>query len=301
LAAGTAAALLVSGPAPATAQNHDPRQALTVFAAADLGPPFKEIVPQFERRWIKTRAKVTLVLGSTGTLAQQIRNGAPADVFFAANERFIQEMSPELIIPSTRTIYARGRIATVSLKSTTIRINDLKDLVNPQVKRIAMANPAHAPYGLAAQQALEAAGLWSIVKPKLVYGENVQQAVQFVRSGSADAGIVARSVADTADLNWTIVDQQLHAPLNQMAVVLSRTPRPALAASFLEYVNGAEGRSIMRKFGFLLPAESMDPKPRAARGEIRPSSIVDRRSALGGMMTMDDGRWTMDDRWGPRD
>lgn len=256
--AGIAAStLLVSGAAPARAQNPDRRRALTVFAAADLGPPFKEIVPQFERRWIKTRAKVTLVLGSTGTLAQQIRNGAPADVFFAANESFIQEMSPEgLIIPNTRTIYARGRIVTVTLKSTTIRINDLKDLVNPQVKRIAIANPAHAPYGLAAQQALEAAGLWSIVQPKLVYGENVQQAVQFVRSGSADAGIVARSVADTADLNWTIIDQQLHAPLNQMAVVLSRTPRPALAASFLEYVNGAEGRSIMRKFGFLLPGES---------------------------------------------
>jgi molybdate transport system substrate-binding protein len=255
------AALLVSGTGPTRAETpvapdagrSQARPALTIFAAADLGPPFKEIVPQFER---KTPAKLTLVLGSTGTLAQQIRNGAPADVFFAANERFIQEMGPEgLILLNTRTIYARGRIATVTLKSTAIHISDLRDLVNPQVKRIAIANPAHAPYGLAAQQALQAAGLWSSVQPKLVYGENVQQAVQFVRSGSADAGIVARSVADTSDLDWKLVDQKLHEPLNQMAVVLTRAPQPALAMSFLEYVNGVEGRAVMRKFGFLLPGD----------------------------------------------
>jgi molybdate transport system substrate-binding protein len=245
--------VLVMGLASSAARTQQPSSTLTVFAASDLGPAFKEIVPQFERQ---TRTNVTLVLGSTGTLAQQIQNGAPADVFFAANERYIEEMAADLIIPDTRTIYARGRIAIVTLKSSRLRIDELRDLTTLRVKRIALANPAHAPYGLAAQQALEATGLWTVLRPRLVYGENVQQAVQFVRSGAADAGLVARSVVDTLDLDWKLIDQQLHAPLDQMAVVLARTSQPSVASSFLEFVKSSQGRRVMRKFGFLLPGES---------------------------------------------
>lgn len=230
-----------------------PAQPILVFAAADLGPPFKQIVPQFER---ETKTRVTLVLGSTGTLTSQIRNGAPADVFFAANDSYIQQLSGEsLTLERTRRPYARGRIAMVTLKAAGVPIERLNDLAKPGVKRIAMANPTHAPYGLAAKQALEAAGLWTAVEAKLVYGENVQQAVQFVRSGSADAGIVARSVADTPDLRWTLVEQRLHAPLDQVAVVLARTKQPAASMAFIEFVNGSHGRFVMRQFGFLLPGE----------------------------------------------
>jgi molybdate transport system substrate-binding protein len=244
LACATAASGRAQAPAPA----------LMVFAASDLGPAFSQIVPQFEQT---TRTDVTLVLGSTGMLAQQIRNGAPADVFFAANESFITDLAREnLTLRQTHTLYARGRIATVTLTSGGIHINDLKDLADPRVRRIAIANPQHAPYGLAAKQAMEAVGLWQTLEPKLVFGENVQQAVQFVRSGSADAGIVARSVADTSDLHWTLVDARLHAPLNQMAVVLARTKQPAASMSFLEFVNATQGRFVMRQFGFLLPGES---------------------------------------------
>jgi molybdate transport system substrate-binding protein len=224
---------------------------LIVFAAADLGPPFKQIVPQFEK---ETGTRVTLVLGSTGMLAQQIRNGAPADVMFAANQSFIDDLAAEnLTLRHTHTLYGRGRIATVTLKSSATRILNLADLADARVRRIAIANPQHAPYGLAARQALEAAGLWKTVAPKLVFGENVQQAVQFVRSGSAEAGIVARSVADTPDLDWTIVDGRLHAPLNQMAAVTARTKQPGVSMAFIEFVNDNEGRMVMRQFGFLLP------------------------------------------------
>jgi molybdate transport system substrate-binding protein len=225
-----------------------------VFAASDLGPPFKLIVPQFERA---TGADVTLVLGSTGMLAQQIRNGAPADVFFAANESFIDTLTAEnLTLRRTTALYARGRIATVTLRSAGLRINDLSDLADPRVRRIAIANPQHAPYGIAAKQALEAAGLWKTLEPRLVFGENVRQAVQFVRSGSAEAGIVARSVADTSDLYWKVVDDGLHATLSQMATVVARTKQPAASISFIEYVNGPQGRVVMRQFGFVLPGES---------------------------------------------
>jgi molybdate transport system substrate-binding protein len=228
--------------------------AITVFAASDLGPAFKQLVPEYERQ---TGTKVTLVLGSTGMLTQQIRNGAPADVFFAANESYVEQLSVEsLTSEQTRAVYARGRIAIVTSRSWGTPIDQLTALAAPSVKRVAIANPTHAPYGLAARQALEAAGVWNAVQRKLVYGENVQQAVQFVRSGSADAGIVARSVADTPDLRWTMVDQRFHAPLDQVAVVLARTRQPAAAKAFIDYVNGPAGRGVMRRFGFLLPDES---------------------------------------------
>ncbi len=221
---------------------------LTVFAASDLGPAFKQIVPPFEAR---ARTTVTLALGSTGMLAQQIRNGAPADVFFAANESFVNDLVAEsLTVPGTDAIYARGRVAIVTLKSSNLRVNDLKDLANPQIRRIAIANPQHAPYGLAAKQALETQGLWSGLESRLVFGENVQQAVQFVRSGSAEAGIVARSVAGTPDLIWRLVDERLHQPLNQKAVVLARTKQAATARSLIEFINGSQGRAVLKQFGF---------------------------------------------------
>ena len=249
-----AAVAALAGATAVSGRTQAPSAAIMVFAASDLGPPFAQIAPPFER---KTRTEVTLVLGSTGMLAQQIRNGAPADVFFAANESFITDLAAEnLTLRQTNSLYARGRIATVTLKSGGIRINNLSDLADARIRRIAIANPQHAPYGLAAKQALDAAGLWTTLEPKLVFGENVQQAVQFVRSGSAEAGLVARSVANTPDLHWKLVDDRLHASLNQMAVVLARTKHPAASMSFIEFVNGTQGRFVMRQFGFLLPADS---------------------------------------------
>jgi molybdate transport system substrate-binding protein len=238
----------------AAEQRGSTAPALTVFAASDLGLAFKGIVPQFER---KTGARVTLVLGSTGMLAQQIRNGAPADVFFAANESFVSALVAEkLTVPASTSLYARGRIVIVTLKSSGIRVDDLDELAGRRIRRIAIANPQHAPYGLAAKQALEAAGIWRTVQPKLVYGENVQQAAQFVRSGSTDVGIVALSVAIIPDLNQTPIEQHMHDPLNQVAVVLARTKELEASRVFIDFVNGPQGRAVMRQFGFLLPGES---------------------------------------------
>ena len=252
LNASVAACWLLAASLP-PAPGQTPVRALMVFAASDLGPALQKIVPAFEKA---AQAKVTVALGSSGTLAQQIRNGAPADVFFAANESFIDGLIPDgLVVAQSRVRYARGRIALVTLRSSPSHITSLKDLADPKVRRIAIANPAHAPYGLAAQQAVEASGLWKLVQPKLVFGENVQQAVQFVRSGSVDAAIVARSVADGPDLAWELVDDKLHAPLSQMAAIVTRTKEPALARSFLDFVTGEQGRTVMRQLGFLLPGE----------------------------------------------
>ncbi|HET6366939.1 MAG TPA: molybdate ABC transporter substrate-binding protein, partial [Pseudomonadales bacterium] len=129
------------------------------------------------------------------------------------------------------------------------------DLRRPEVRRIAIANPDHAPYGKAAQEALQAAGLWTEVKPKLVYGENIRHVLQFVETGAVEAGIVALSVADVPGVVHVPIDPALHAPLNQMAAVVKRSPRPELGLAFIQFVNGPEGRPIMRRYGFRLPGE----------------------------------------------
>jgi len=236
---------------PAAAQPGQPM--LAVYAAADLVFAFKEIVPLFEK---STGVKVTLVLGSTGNLATQIAHGAPADVFFAADHSFVDGLSArDAVIPGTQSLYAQGRIVLAVSKKAGVAVRDLRDLVSAEVRRIAIANPAHAPYGRAARQALEARGLWERVQPKLVYGENIRQTLQFVQTGAVEAGIVALSVVDVPEVVAVPVDPKLYRPLNQMAAVVKRSARPELALAFIQFLNGAEGRPIMKRYGFLLPGE----------------------------------------------
>ena len=243
--------LAVAVAAPASAQPRP--QPLTVFGAADLAFAFREIAPLFEKA---TGTTVTLVLGSTGTLAKQIEHGAPADVFFAANESFIEDLRQKgAIIRETRALYAQGRIVLATSTKTGVTVSDLRDLVHPEIRRIAIANPAHAPYGRAAQEALEAAGLWERIRPKLVYGENIRHTLQFVETGAVEAGIVALSVANVPEVRSVPIDPKRHNPLNQMAAVVKRSPRPELGLAFLAFVNGPEGRPIMKRYGFLLPGE----------------------------------------------
>jgi molybdenum ABC transporter molybdate-binding protein len=167
--------------------------ALTVFAAADLVFVLGEIAATFERIY---DTKVILVFGSTGHLAPQIAHGAPADVFFAANERFVDDLVRRgAIVAATRTLYAQGRIVLATRKDRGPQLTDLRQLTAPGVRRIAIANPRHAPYGLAAEEALRAAGIWEVVESKLVFGENIRHTLQFLETGGVEAAIVALSVA----------------------------------------------------------------------------------------------------------
>jgi molybdate transport system substrate-binding protein len=242
-------ATLLSAPAAAAPAP----QPLLVYGAADLAFAFKEIAALFDRA---AAAKVTLVLGSTGNLAKQIENGAPADVFFAADEGFVDDLRAKgVVIAESRTLYAQGRIVLATSAKTGVSVKALGDLARPEIRRIAIANPAHAPYGRAAQQALQSAGLWERLRPKLVYGENIRHALQFVETGAVEAGIVAQSIADVPGIRAVPIDPALHRPLNQYAVVVKRSARPELALAFIHFVNGPEGRPIMKRFGFRLPGE----------------------------------------------
>jgi len=227
--------------------------ALVVYAASDLDTAFREIKPVFEKA---TGVRLTLVMGSTGNLAKQIEHGAPADVFFAANESFVDDLrAAGALIPQTRTLYAQGRIVLAVPKKSVIAVRELADLLKPEVQRVAIANPAHAPYGRAAQQALERAGAWEKVKPKLVYGENIRHALQYIETGAVEAGILALSVAAAPGIAYAPIDPALYAPLNQVAAVIKRSPHPDLGAAFIQFVNGPEGRPILKRYGFLLPGE----------------------------------------------
>ena len=225
--------------------------AITVYAASDLDMAFREIKPIFEKA---TGTRVTLVMGSTGNLAKQIEHGAPADVFFAANASFVDDLQGA-VIPQTRALYAQGRIVLATPTKPTVVVRELADLLKPEVRRVAIANPAHAPYGRAAQEALESAGVWERLKPKLVYGENIRHTLQFVETGAVEAGIVALSVAGVPDVRYVPIDLKLHKPLNQVAAVVKRSARPELGVAFIQFLNGPEGRPIMKRYGFFLPGE----------------------------------------------
>ena len=226
---------------------------VAVFGAADLGLAFKEIVPKFER---VLGVKVTLVLGSTGMLAKQIEHGAPADVFFAADQTFIDDLAAKgVVIPETRALYAQGRLVLATARSAGAKLIDLRQLSEPRIRHVAIANPAHAPYGRAAEQALRAVGVWDELRPKLVYGENIRHTLQFVESGAAEAGLIALSLANVATIDYVLIDRALHAPLNQSVAVVRRSARPELGLAFIQFVNGGEGRAIMKRYGFLLPGE----------------------------------------------
>lgn len=230
-----------------------PERELIVFAASDLQFALAEASNAFAAAGHPTP---TISFGSTGTLSQQIENGAPADVFFAADEAYLIALEQKgLVLAGTRQLYAIGRIVLVE-RAGLSPVMTLADLARSDVGRVAIANPDHAPYGRAARDAMMRVGLWPTLQPRLVLGENVSQTFQFVRTGNADAGVVALSLAiGTPGTRYSVIDAWLHDPIAQSAGVIARTRQPTAASDFLAFVNGPVGRPIMKKFGFTLPGE----------------------------------------------
>jgi molybdate transport system substrate-binding protein len=224
-----------------------------VLAASDLQFALPEIATLYQQLMGN---KPTLSFGSTGTFAQQIAQGAPADVFFAADESFLGDLDQkELLLGGTRQLYAIGRIVLTQAKGVT-EMRSLEDLLRPEIKKVAIGNPEHAPYGRAAQQALQRTGLWERIQTKLVLGDNISQTFQFIQTGNADAGVVALSLAlGVAGTSYSLVDLSLHEALRQQAAVIGRTKQPEAARAFLAFVNGAQGRPVMKRLGFTLPDE----------------------------------------------
>jgi molybdate transport system substrate-binding protein len=199
---------------------------------------------------------VIFSFGSTGLLEKQIAEGAPFDVFAAANVSFADDANKAGVCAAdSKALYARGRIVLWTKQGTAPKtVNELTD---PKYVKIAIANPEHAPYGRAAMQAFESAKVASVLKPRLVFGENVQQTLQFAQSGNAEVAVVALSLAVVSNGSYTLVDDALHKPIDQAMVVCGHDPaRGKEARAFTAFVNSPSGRAVMKRFGFLLPGEA---------------------------------------------
>jgi molybdate transport system substrate-binding protein len=231
-------------------------QTVKVAAAADLKFAMTELAVQFEKQ---SGAKLDVTYGSSGNFLTQIQNGAPFDLFFSAESEYPKKLEAAgLTEPGTLREYAVGHIV-IWIPSDS-QINAAKDgwksLLDQRVKKIAIANPEHAPYGRAAVAATKKAGIYEQVKDKLVYGENISQAAEFVQSGNAQAGIVALSLTMSPAMKngnkWEIPADS-YPPIKQAVVLLKASRNKDAARRFLDFVSGPQGREVLQRFGFTVP------------------------------------------------
>ena len=229
---------------------------LTIAAASDLNFAFKELVVEYEKA---TGNHVKLTLGSSGNFYAQIQNGAPFDLYFSADIGYPRKLEEAgLVVPGSLYPYAVGRIVLWAGHGSHLDLSKgLEILRNPTVKKIAIANPKHAPYGRAAVAAMDYFKVYDQVKDRLILGENISQAAQFIESGACDAGIIALSLAlapamKTAGQYWEI-PATAHSPLEQGAVILKQSKNPEAAKQFFEFMKGSLGQEIMKRYGFTLP------------------------------------------------
>jgi len=243
--------LLVAG------QTAHAGEKITIAAAADLKFALGEIVVLFEKAHPADR--VETIYGSSGKFQMQIRQGAPFDLYFSADIAYPRALKEEGFAGSEVQPYAVGRIVLWSTSRDTARMT-LADLANPTIRKIAIANPKHAPYGKRAEEALKASGVWEKVEARLVYGENVAQAAQFVQTGNAQAGIIALSLALSPELakqgGYALISDKLHQPLEQGFIITKRAADNSLAQAFARFMAGQEVRAIMTRYGFVLPGEA---------------------------------------------
>ncbi len=251
LPAAAAAVAAASGPAAA-------QQTLTVAAASDLRFVLDELVRDF--RATQPGSRVDVVYGSSGKLAAQIQNGAPFDVFFSADQAYALQLQALQLTHGPVTPYAVGHLALWSLDAELTSLSLDQTVRHPRVKRFAIANPQHAPYGQRAMEALRHRGLLEAVQSKLVLGDNVNQAAQFVQTGAAQAGLVSSALLLSPTLQglgaWSPVPQAWHSPLIQALVVLRRAAASVLAAQLLQHVQTPSAQALWRRYGFSLPSLS---------------------------------------------
>ncbi len=232
---------------------------INVAAAADLSSALQEVATDYEKR---TGVVVKLSFGASGALTQQIQNGAPFDVFFSADMDYPRQLiAGGQAESATLYRYAVGKLVLWVPKDSPLDVEHkgVDVLLESSVKKISIANPQHAPYGRAAAAALKHYGLYEKLNDRLVLGENISQAAQFVESGNAQAGFVALAHAVAPAMQgkgkYWIVPVDAYPPLDQGVVVISRSPHKQDATAFLEYIKTADALAVLQQYGFSLPAQ----------------------------------------------
>lgn len=232
---------------------------VTVAAASDLVYAMNEIAGNFEKA---TGCVVRVSTGSSGNFLSQIENGAPFDLVFSADIAYPKKLETEgLAAPGSTVLYAIGKIVLWTRADSRVDIGKgFAALRDPAVKKIAIANPQHAPYGRAAEEALRRSGMYDAVKDRLVLGENISQAAEFVESGNADSGILALSLVLSPALKdkglaWPI-PENLYTPIQQGAVIVRAAANPQGARQFLDYIKLPTTAAVLERYGFALPGKT---------------------------------------------
>ncbi len=246
--------------APALARAADPAQPLRVAAAADLKFALEEVVSSYRKE--RPDASVNLVFGSSGRFYAQLVNGAPFDVYLSADVAYPRRLIDEgIALPGSEFPYAVGRIVLWVPKESPMAVekDGMKVLQSGGVKRLAIANPQHAPYGKAAEAALKKYGLYEQVRERLVLGENAAQAAQFAQTRSVDAAILPLSLAAApalaTDGRYWLIPLEAHPKLEQVGVRIKASASPDEAKHFAGFLAGPAGRAILKRYGFILPGE----------------------------------------------
>lgn len=241
-------------PAPGSAGAQ--RVEVRVAAAADLNVAIADLSARFSAAH---PIAVSASYGSSGTFFSQLLNGAPFDIFLSADVDYPHRLVERNLTDGPEFRYAIGRLVAWTSRDTLLagdRFN-LASLADAGIARVAIANPEHAPYGRAAVAALRSAGVYDAVQPKLVYGENVAQALQFAQSGAADVGLVAMSLVSSPNLEgagrWREVPAASYPRLEQAGAILRAGRNVAAARAFRDYLLGPEGRDVLKRHGFALP------------------------------------------------
>lgn len=227
---------------------------LRIAAASDLKFAFGEVQQQFKVNY--PDSPLSISYGSSGKFKTQIENGAPFDLFYSADIRYPQLLAQNGLVVGEAIPYAIGYIV-IWQSAKAPAVSDFSDLMNPRYQKLAIANPAHAPYGLRAKEALESMHLWADIQPKLVYGENIAMTAHYVQSGAADIGIIALSLARSPVMlstgHYTKIDPVMHSPLIQGYALIKQETLHPMAKVFADYVFSDEAQQIMAGYGFEPP------------------------------------------------
>ena len=236
------------------------RRPVAVAAAADLKYALDETVVEFQKEYPEIEVKVSY--GSSGTFHAQLSNKAPFDLYFSADIEYPRRLAEAgLTVPKSEFLYATGQIVVWVRNESKLDVKGrgIEVLNDPTIRKIAIANPKHAPYGRAAEAALKTLGIYDHIQDRLVFGENIAQTAQFVESGAADVGVIALSLAMAPAMRekgrYWIVPLDKYPRLEQGGVILAWAKDRQATEELRAFVVGNQGRAILRKYGFLLPGE----------------------------------------------
>lgn len=225
---------------------------LIVAAASNLTDALAEIGPRFTS---KTGIRVVFSFGATADLAKQIENGAPFDVFAAADTEHVEQLeSKGLLTPGTRALYARGRLVMWLPSGSSLKAERIQDITAKGFERIAIAKPDVAPYGRATVESLRALGIWNQIEARVIYGQNVSQTKQYAATGNAEVAFIPFALVKPGEGSYLELGEELHQPINQALGIIKDSPKQAAARQFVDFLLGPEGQGLLLKMGYNKPA-----------------------------------------------